>query len=263
MDRCGNYFVEDIDKLGAGGFGEVYKAKVYNLNKTHCSFYARKYFCPSSINNVTFVREFADLRERFLLEIKTQCRLNSFGHSFIAPIVLFNNKVEKPYFVMEMAESNLREAISRGMSESEKIQAVRHIIQGVALIHKEDYLHRDLKPENILKYSNGSYKISDFGLVKDLDTLRVEVETRFDPNGIGSEGYRAPEITDSGIFSCQSDIYALGKIIRNIYEGSSDEKIRPIIKKCTAEFAEDRYKSTLDLMKEFKVYSENTLVDYV
>lgn len=251
MDEFGNYFIEDVEKLGRGGFGEVYRVNVYNRSKSCVTQYARKYFSPSPENDNTPVREIADLRERFLVEIKTQYTLNSINYDLIAPIVLFNTNGDQPYFVMELAESNLRIIINQGMSDNEKQTSVIQILEGVKLIHDNQYIHRDLKPENILKYHNGKYKISDFGLVKDLDTVRAEIKTRFKPNALGTDGYRAPEIGDSGIFSRQTDIYALGKIISDIYAGTATGKVKNIINKCTAFIPEYRYDSVNELLEEF------------
>jgi serine/threonine-protein kinase len=251
VDECANYFVEDLERLGRGGFGEVYKVNVYNKSKTHITQYARKYFSPSPENDSTPVREIADLRERFIVEIKTQYTLNSIGYGLIAPIVLFKKDIERPYFIMELAECSLRKAITDGLDDKEKISAIKQILKGVKLIHDNNYIHRDLKPENILKYQNGKYKISDFGLVKDLNLVRAEIKTKFRPNGLGSDGYRAPEITDEGTFSPRSDIYALGKIINDIYGGTAPPAIRALITKCTHYFSEDRYNTVDELLMSF------------
>ncbi|MBD1229375.1 serine/threonine protein kinase [Xenorhabdus griffiniae] len=251
MDRCGNYFIEDLDRLGRGGFGEVYEVNVHNLRMTHSRRYARKYFSPSPENDKTAIKEIADLRERFLVEIKTQYTLNIIDYDSIAPIVLFNTAGDKPYFIMEKAEANLLEAIKIGMSAEEKIMAVRQIIKGVKTIHDNSYVHRDLKPANILKYSDGRYKISDFGLVKDLNHVRAEVKTKFQPNGIGTDGYRAPEITESGLFSNQSDIFAIGQVINDVYSKNLPQKLKDVISKCRAHWPENRYADANELLLDF------------
>lgn len=262
MDECGNYYIEDVGpRLGRGGFGEVFKCYVHNRGKTHKKHYARKYFLPSPENDDTPVREIANLRERFLVEIKTQCSLNNRDYNCIAPVVLFNTFGNKPYFIMELAECNLRDCINNGMNEHQKVRAIIQTLKGVQLIHKNNYIHRDLKPENVLRYPNEEFKISDFGLVKDLDAVRAEVNTRFKPNALGTDGYRAPEISDSGEFSEQSDIYALGKIISEIYPGKTPDKVKAIITKCTQFFKDERYHSVKELldayMKAVKPIAEN------
>lgn len=252
MDECGNYYIEDVGpRLGRGGFGEVFKCYVYNRTKTHKKQYARKYFSPSPENDVTPVREIANLRERFLVEIKTQYSLNNLDYNCIAPIVLFDTLGDKPYFIMEIAECNLRDCIDNGMNEHQKVSAIVQTLKGVQLIHENKYIHRDLKPENVLRYPNEDYKISDFGLVKDLDTIRAEIKTRFKPNALGTDGYRAPEIGDSGLFSVQSDIYALGKIISDTYAGKTPVKVKTIIATCTQFFASDRYNSVEELLDAY------------
>lgn len=252
MDECGNYYLEDKpERLGRGGFGEVFPVSVYNRSKNYKTEYARKYFSPMDENNATPIRQVADLRERFLVEIKTQCYLNALNYDVIAPIVLFNTEGLKPYFVMELAEGNLQSFIDQGMTDEDKADVIQQVLNGVEHIHLNQYIHRDLKPANILKYASGRYKITDFGLVKDLDTVRAEITTRFQPNGMGSDGYRAPEITDSGIFSVRSDIYAVGKIISDVYGRTASRDIKAIINKCTLFLPEYRFESIDELRKAF------------
>lgn len=252
MERCGNYFIEDGVKIGRGGFGEVFEVKVYNLTKTSFKTFAIKYFSPTKKNNTSAIKAVADLNQRFTIEIKTQCKLNGLNYDSIAPIVLFSLYGEKPYFIMEKAEFNLLKSIEFGMDENEKNQAVKQILSGLKTIHDNNYIHRDLKPENILKYKDGKYKITDFGLVKDLDSVRAEIKTRFEPNDLGSDGYRAPEITISGLFTKQSDIYAMGQIISDIYVSNrSNQKIKKIISKCREYWPEDRYFDSGELLADF------------
>ncbi|MEY1236891.1 protein kinase [Providencia manganoxydans] len=251
MDQCGNYFIEDLEELGGGGFGKVYEVNVYNLQKTHSRKYARKYFFPSPENDGTYIREIADLRERFLVEIKSQCRLNRIDYDSIAPIVLFSTAGDRPYFVMEKAEASLASIISKGMSMEDKATAVKQVIKGMKTIHDNDYIHRDLKPANVLKYSDGRYKISDFGLIKDLNQVRAEIKTRFQPHNIGSDGYRAPEISDNGLFSVQSDIYAVGQIISDVYSKTLNEKLKNVISKCREYWPENRYTDANELFLDF------------
>ena len=152
---------------------------------------------------------------------------------------------------MELAENNLQTVIQQGMSKFDKADAIQQVLNGVELIHKNNYIHRDLNPRNILKYSDGRYKITDFGLVKDMDLIRAEVKTRFNPEGLGSLGYRAPEVVDSGLFSEQSDIYAVGKIINDVYGRAASPAINRVISKSTLFFPEERYSSIDELRKDF------------
>ncbi|HDH9201504.1 TPA: protein kinase, partial [Escherichia coli] len=80
---------------------------------------------------------------------------------------------------------------------------------------------------------------------------RAEIKTKFKPNHMGTDGYRAPEIHDSGLFSFQSDIFAAGKIITDIYPTERSEKLKRLIAKCCAHWPEERYQSTRELLEDF------------
>lgn len=250
MDQCGNYFIEDVRHLGGGAFGQVFEARVYNNSLKSFTTYARKHFRPSPAFD-TEIKEVADLRQRFALEIKKQCEFNRLNYDAIAPIVLFKIDIADPYFVMEKAECNLADAIRNGLSDEQRIKAVLNILSGLDTIHSNNYIHRDLKPQNVLVYPDGKFKITDFGLLKDLDEVRAEIRTQFIPKGMGTDGYKAPEVNDSGIFSIESDIYAMGKVINDIYRNNLTKKINAIIPKCCNFLPEDRYHSTSELAEDF------------
>lgn len=253
MIHKGNYFIESLGEIGSGGFGYVEKVRVLNLSKTNSVLYARKVFSPIPENNTTEVRLIADLRERFSVEVRTQCFLNVLNPSCIVHIAIHDTFAANPYFVMELGECSLAEDIEDGkMTDLEKQKAVKSIVNGLKTIHSNNYIHRDLKPDNIIRFANGNYKISDFGLVKDQDTLRAEIKTKFAPNHIGTDGYRAPEVTDSGFFCKESDIYAVGKIIKELYPNyQSNKKMKEIIARCTSYFPDDRYSDVDVLFSEY------------
>lgn len=251
MIEKGNYFIDSVGKIGSGGCGIVDKVKVYNATKDHYTWYARKTFSPSAENNKTKVKAFADLRERFLVEIETQCKLNLLNHNAIVHICLYETALENPYFIMELGVSNLEDDIlSNNLNEYEKCQAVLSILSGLKTVHDNNYIHRDLKPANIIRFPGGIYKLTDFGLVKDQDTLRAQVKTRFAPNELGTEGYRAPESIDSGEFFKESDIYAFGKILKELYPTPSAE-LKKVISKCTAYFYDERYRDIDSLFIDY------------
>ena len=71
---------------------------------------------------------------------------------------------------MDLAESDLVAELGSGQfTIRDKLSAIKMILQGVAYLHDHDYWHRDLKPQNVLRFADGTYKISDFGLVKNAD----------------------------------------------------------------------------------------------
>lgn len=250
MDQCGNYFIEDVSRLGDGTFGEVFEAKVYNASQSSFKIYARKRFAPGPEFD-THLTELADLRQRFAFEIKKQCEFNLLNYDAIAPIVLFKIDCADPYFVMEKANCNLAVAIRLGLTDQQRIKAVLDISSGLNTIHSHGYVHRDLKPQNVLCYPDGNFKITDFGLLKDLDQVRAEIKTKFSPNGMGTPGYIAPEIDDSGIFSVESDIYAMGRVINDIYRNNLTPELNAIISKCCNFLPEQRYRSSSELVHDF------------
>ncbi|MDC9598889.1 serine/threonine protein kinase [Xenorhabdus anantnagensis] len=131
------------------------------------------------------------------------------------------------------------------------MKVVRMILKGVQHIHERGYLHRDLKPENILRYADGTYKVSDFGLVKN---ARSEDESEMISNmaaNIGTEAYMSFE-AKNGMFSAQSDIYALGVIIHEmgIYEVN---RIDDIVRKSTCMKPTDRYDSVSEMLMDLDV----------
>ncbi len=84
-------------------------------------------------------------------------------------------------------------------------------------IHKAGILHRDLKPANVLLDGVHRVRISDFGLARDTERLvgrRVAV-----PPAAGTPGYMAPELFDDGSASVQSDVYALGLVLYQLFTG--------------------------------------------
>ncbi|NEH20501.1 protein kinase [Pantoea agglomerans] len=251
MIEKGNYFIESLEEIGSGGCGYVEKVKVYNSTKDHFTLFAKKTFSPSADNNTTEIKAVADLRERFLVEIKAQCRLNELNHKSIVHICLHDTSLDNPYFIMELGESNLADDIKNNrLDEYTKCQAVLSILSGLRTVHDNNYIHRDLKPANIIRFPDGFYKISDFGLVKDQDTLRAQVKTRFAPNELGTDGYRAPESIESGHFYKESDIYAFGRILKELYP-EPNVGLKRVISKCTSYFYDERYRNVDSLFVDF------------
>ncbi|EJD6080706.1 protein kinase [Providencia rettgeri] len=251
MIQKGNYFIDSVEKIGSGGCGVVDKVKVYNLSMDHYTLYARKTFSPSADNNTTEIRAVANLRERFLVEIAAQCEFNAMNYDSIVHICLHETAIEKPFFIMELGDSNLEDDIKANyLDDYKKCKAVLSILSGLKTIHENSYIHRDLKPANIIRFSEDVYKITDFGLVKDQDTLRAQVKTKFAPNELGTEGYRAPESIDSGDFYQESDIYAFGKILKELYP-NPNAKLKKVIGKCTAYFYDERYRDIDSLFLDY------------
>ncbi|NVO99822.1 protein kinase [Photobacterium damselae subsp. damselae] len=244
-----------LSKLGAGGFGTVHKVFAYGDCSPLTKLCAMKVFSPSDGNNQTEIKEIAALEERFSQEAIIQCELSRKHPKHIAPIIHLALDSNPPAFYMKLAKSNLQTMLDIGMSDLQKQKAVFDILYAVKVIHDNQYLHRDIKPANILYYYDYTFKISDFGLVKDLDEGRATLQTDIRINQMGSGRYLDPEVSNDKVrFTIQSDIYSIGQVISDIYNGKSAPlPIKKIIEKCTKYFQEDRYGCVDELLEAFRV----------
>lgn len=245
-----SYWIEEIELLGVGGFGDVYLVHVHNcpvnqLSKNHTtSIYAKKILNPKNIEETNQIK-------RFSREVLCQSK---FSHPNIVRVVMHNLNNENPWFLMELAETSLADELDAGgLSDGDKISALNMLLKAVDYIHCfEDngkvigYVHRDIKPGNILKFEDGVYKLADFGLVRTQDP---NAETKLTTVGkiFGSGDYTAPEIKTAGQYSVQSDIYAIGKIIFDLQLG---DKFDQIADKCTQQRPSQRYSSVKEIMIE-------------
>lgn len=242
MEEFGNYWIEPICQIGEGGFGIVEKVKVYNKSKTHYEYYARKIFSPSALIEKDLIPE---LKHRFRREVLYQAKC---FHKNIVPVYMCNLNIENPWFIMELANSSLFEEInSDTLSYNEKVDAVRMLLDGIFYLHEnKNFLHRDIKPQNILKFKDGTYKISDFGLVKSL-TKDSLLKTQFGTT-MGSSKYMAPEIADGSTeYTKRSDIFAIGVLIEEFL----GQNYQSISDKCTLRRASARYGTINELIEDF------------
>ena len=215
--RIGPY--EILSPLGAGGMGEVYKARDTRLNRD----VAVKVLPPS------FVADEERLR-RFTLEAQSAGALNH-PNILVVHDVGADNGV--PYVVSELLEGQtLREALAGGALPARK--AVDYAIQianGLAAAHEKGIVHRDLKPENLFVTRDGRVKILDFGLAKlassDLTGgAGQSLAPTLDGGGttpglvLGTVGYMSPEQLRGEPVDARSDIFSLGAVIYEMFSGA-------------------------------------------
>lgn len=241
----GNYSIKTIGPIGRGGFGIVEKVALYNLHGGKCGEYARKIFCPNQGEVIDDVEMF---RRRFRREVISQ---DANSHRNIVSIYLHCLDISTPWFVMELAEADLYHDLDSGeLSEEEKIKAFSMVMDGVEFLHKNDIIHRDLKPLNILRFSNGTYKISDFGLIKNANAEREsEVLTRIGV-AMGTQKYMSKEAL-CGKYSFQSDIYSLGEVLEDLNLFKTYPNLSRVYDKCTKNKPRERYSSVTDLKAAF------------
>ncbi|AIN15090.1 serine/threonine-protein kinase [Yersinia pseudotuberculosis] len=241
-ERHGNYYLRRMAGLGRGAFGYVEHIKLLTLTHTECGDYAIKVFSPQKPELID------QFRRRFKNEVIFQTRC---VHKNIVPIYLFNLRVENPWFVMDKAECDLQYEINNNSLNLEgKLSIASMVLNGVNCIHERNYLHRDIKPNNVLKFNDGTYKVSDFGLVKDTDPEEGASNLTLVGTKMGTTKYMAPEILYNAEYSRQSDIYAVGKLIQDL--SISDVRINPIVKKCIEMDKSNRYQNIDEILLDFK-----------
>lgn len=248
MEPRGNYFVKPIRSIGNGAFGQVEEIELYNSSGHLCGKYARKVLSVQD-QLISEFFDYDDWRRRFEREVKYQADCS---HVNVVPIYIHHLNTEHPWFVMDLAEKDLKTDIRSGrLSDEEKLKIIRMILCGVSYVHDKGYFHRDLKPENILKFSDGKYKISDFGLVKNSNKeAESEVLTRI-AVGMGTDGYMAPE-AKKGIYNAKTDIYALGVIINELGISHIDG-IDEMIAKATSFKPNGRYESVSEMVIDIDI----------
>ncbi|MDO4698282.1 MAG: serine/threonine-protein kinase [Pasteurellaceae bacterium] len=246
MKEFGNYYIESVKSLGHGSFGKVEEVIVYNRSKTHSRKYAMKTFDPDKRIPADEVEIF---KKRF--EIEVECQSQCFHTNVVH--VCIHNRSDTPWFIMELAECSLAQELEKDdnmegdkkLTIPQKINIFRMVLDGVKYIHDKDFIHRDIKALNILKFSDGAYKISDFGLIK--DTNRDSGTLTVIDKPLGTERYMAPEIVSGGVYSIKSDIFALGVLLEDL---DLSDTLEQIWKKCTDRRPSHRYNNIQEIIND-------------
>src|SRR5271167_2482117 len=206
---------EIISLLGAGGMGEVYRARDTRLGRD----VALKILPESFAGD-------PDRLHRFEQESRAVAALN---HPNILAIFDVGQQDRTPFLVSELLEGqSLRAAMDHGaLSQRKAIEYGVEIAQGLAAAHQKGIVHRDLKPENLFLTKDGRIKILDFGLAKlaqpekaasgaDTPTLASQTEPGL---VLGTVGYMSPEQVRGKSADPRSDIFSLGAILYEMVSG--------------------------------------------
>jgi serine/threonine protein kinase len=197
---------EIVGILGRGGMGVVYKAQQLNLGRMVAlkMILAGIHLSPEAL-------------VRFRVEAQTLARVQ---HPNIVHIYDVLEVEGTPCIAMEFVEGgSLEEGLADGpMGPVQAANLVRTLARAVHAAHERGIIHRDLKPANILIATDGSPKITDFGLAK-----RLEDQSKYTKPGaiMGTPHYMAPEQAEGtkGIGPA-ADVYALGAILYEALTGS-------------------------------------------
>ena len=208
---------EILAPLGAGGMGEVWKARDPRLGRE----VAIKVL-PASMS------QDADRLRRFEQEAKAAGVLN---HPNITAVYDIGSYEGAPYVVQELLEGEtLRAELAAGrFSPRKAIDYGLQIAQGLGAAHEKGIVHRDLKPENLFVTRDGRVKILDFGLAKltqvERDNLATNLPTAAavavtEPGVVmGTIGYMSPEQVKGKAADARSDIFAFGAILYEMLSG--------------------------------------------
>ena len=208
--RLGPY--EVVAPIGAGGMGEVYRAKDARLGRD----VAIKVL-PASLSDDP------DRLKRFEQEARAAGVLN---HPNVTIVYDIGQQDGAPYVVQELLEGEtLRAELSGGrFSPRKAIDYGIQIAQGLAAAHEKGIVHRDLKPENLFVTNDGRVKILDFGLAKltqvESSGQTTNLPTATEPGVVmGTLGYMSPEQIKAKPADARSDIFALGAILFEMLSG--------------------------------------------
>jgi eukaryotic-like serine/threonine-protein kinase len=210
--RLGDYEIQSL--LGAGGMGEVYRARDLRLRRG----VAIKVL-PA------FVASDPERLRRFEQEATAAAALN---HPNILAVHQMGTFDGAPYLVSELLEGEtLRELIKRGpMTVRRTMDYGIQIARGLAAAHEKGIVHRDLKPENLFVTKDGRVKILDFGLAKLVQPQAgaghsaVTLGDETEPGMVmGTAGYMSPEQVRGQAADHRADIFAFGAIVYEMLTG--------------------------------------------
>ncbi len=224
---------EVVSPLGAGGMGEVYRARDTRLGRD----VAVKVLPDSFASD-------ADRLLRFEQEARV---LSTLSHPNLLAIYDVGTQGGIHYLVSEYLEGEtLRERLSADpLSQHKVIEYAQQIANGLAAAHDKGSVHRDLKPENIFVTRDGRVKILDFGLAKSSDTANLPEGTASltgpaltaPGTVLGTVGYMSPEQVRGQAMDHRSDIFTFGAVLyemitrKRAFQGeSSIETMNAILK---------------------------------
>ena len=203
-------------KLGAGGMGEVYRARDSRLNRDVAIKVLPEGFAQD-----------AERLARFQREAQVLASLN---HPNIAGIYGFEQSETTCALVMELVEGEtLAERLAAGpLPVEESLAIARQLAEALEVAHERGIIHRDLKPANIKVTPDGTVKVLDFGLAKIFEERAAETELSHSPTLIkgtqagvilGTAAYMSPEQAQGKVVDKRCDIWAFGVVVYEMLAG--------------------------------------------
>lgn len=193
-----------VSLLGEGGMGRVYRAEDLRLNLTVA---------------LKFMPRLAGLDPLWRRRIEREVKLSrAVSHSNVCRVFDLGEVDGIPFISMEFVEGEDLAVLLRRIGRITTDRAVpiaRQICAGLAASHAQGVLHRDLKPSNVMLDAKGRVRITDFGLA----VVAGRIEQTEMP--AGTPRYMAPELFVGAAASEQSDIYALGLVLYELFTGAA------------------------------------------
>ena len=205
FEELGPYHIRKV--LGEGGMGVVYLAEREDLG----SLVALKLLRDAWLSPAR--------RERFAAEQRTLAQLN---HPSIARLYDADTLPDgTPFFVMEYVEGlPLTDyCVQTQCSIEGHLQLFRQVCEAVQYAHSNAVIHRDLKPSNILVKSDGTIRLLDFGIAKQLESLDVPAHPTMTALRLMTPAYASPEQIRGQRVGIQTDVYSLGVILYELLSG--------------------------------------------
>jgi TolB-like protein len=284
--RLGPY--EILEPLGAGGMGEVYRARDGRLGRVVAIKLLRRDLAADP-----------DRIERFEREARSASALN---HPNIVTIHDVGVEGSTSYIAMEWVDgTSLRELVAAGKPQPAPVvvKIGAQIAEGLAKAHGAGIVHRDLKPDNVMVTRDGLVKILDFGLAK-LSPAAADLGSQLATQSggtvagvlLGTVGYMSPEQATGAVVDYRSDQFALGIILYELATGRrafgrasapqtlaaiiEDEvervethnprvpaQLSRVIARCLAKKPDERYESTRDLARDLKDLVDGSSASHV
>ena len=272
--KIGTYQI--LSPLGAGGMGEVYRARDSRLGREVAIKVLPGNVCPDRKRI-----------ERFQQEARSASALN---HPNIVTIYELGEVGKTCYIAMELVEGvAVRDLLAAGPIPLAKvIEIATQVADGLAKAHEAGIVHRDLKPENLMVSRDGLVKILDFGLAKLAPSdSNDETRTRQTLPGavVGTLEYMSPEQASGQVVDFRSDQFSFGSVLYEMLTGKSAfqrgsmaetlaailrDQLAPlralnseapaplcwVVERCLDKRPEQRYASTRDLARDLLAMRE-------
>jgi len=195
---------EIVARLGAGGYGVVYKARDRQLQ----DIVALKVLRAGVTEPEALAALKEELRIARRITHRNVLRTHDFGEADGMPFISME-------FVRGMTLRELLEHTAR-LPTSVALRLARQLLSGVEAAHRMGVVHRDLKPENLILDSSGLLRVMDFGIAR---ATRIRKAPGDRNVVVGTLGYLAPEQLDGTPGDVRSDLYACGAVLYEVFSG--------------------------------------------